>query len=64
VGKWDVLPPRKKDWKPGKIQLGLFIRFENGGKIEFAVNEATPAEAGAAIRLLTELSQTNRHKKP
>ena len=50
-----ILPPRKKDWKPGNVQIGLFIRNKDGGKVEIAVHDASDEERSQAILLLLEL---------
>jgi hypothetical protein len=39
-----ILPPRKRDWKKGIPQVGVFIRTETGGTIAIAVNRATERE--------------------
>lgn len=53
-----VLPPRKRDWKPGTTQLGLFIRFPDGAVIEVSVHEAKTDESEAAHTLLGLLSRS------
>jgi hypothetical protein len=50
-----LMPPRRKDWKEGKYQIGLFIRTEEGGTIEATSNEATPAAKKAAAELFLRL---------
>jgi hypothetical protein len=47
-----ILPPRKRDWKPGDHQLGLFIRFPAGELIEVTINAGKPDEIRAALELL------------
>lgn len=47
-----VLPPRKKDWKPGTHQLGLFIRFPDGAVIEISCFDTRDDEVSAALNLL------------
>ena len=55
--RWrSALPPRKKDWKAGSVQLGLFIRDEKGRTVEFTANVAAPKECEAAYALLAALS--------
>lgn len=40
-------PPKKRDWKPGTYQVGLFVRTPNGSVMEMTANTATEAEAKA-----------------
>lgn len=47
-----LLPPRKKDVVPGRRQIGLFIRFVHGARIEASVNRPTEAVDLAADWLL------------
>lgn len=47
-----LLPPRRRDWKPGVTQVGLFIRSTTGTSIESSVPAANPAVAAAAWWLL------------
>lgn len=47
-----ILPPRKRDWKPGDVQFGLFIRFDTGATIEFSINDAPTDEIKAALALV------------
>lgn len=55
-----VLPPRKRDWKPGDHQIGLFIRFPDGAKIEVSVNAANAEEVAAVCKFLALLTKPNR----
>lgn len=52
-----ILPPRKKDWKLGTTQLGLFIRFADGRVFEITQNDAPPETAGSAVKLMTVMVQ-------
>lgn len=47
-----LLPPRKRDVVPGRRQIGLFIRFVHGARIEASVNRPTEAVDLAADWLL------------
>lgn len=38
-----LLPPKKRDVVPGRRQIGLFIRYVHGARIEASINR--PAEA-------------------
>jgi hypothetical protein len=31
-----LLPPRRRDWTPGRVQTGLFIRNKDGTQVEFS----------------------------
>jgi hypothetical protein len=48
------MPPRLKDWKEGKIQIGLFVRTDEG-VIEAVSHEATPEARKLAAQLLLRL---------
>jgi hypothetical protein len=48
------MPPRLKDWKEGKIQIGLFVRTDDG-VVEAVSHEATPEAKRAAGLLLLRL---------
>lgn len=48
----EILPPRKRDWKPGDHQLGLFIRFPGGEQIAVTINTGKLDEIKAAVELL------------
>jgi hypothetical protein len=39
-----LLPPRLKDWKEGKAQIGIFLRTETGGVVQMTKSEATEEE--------------------
>ena len=52
-----ILPPRKKDWKKGTVQIGLFIRTEAGSVIETVSSKATTAMAEAAYALLHTIAK-------
>jgi hypothetical protein len=58
-----VLPPRKRDWKPGTHQLGLFIRFPNGDLIELSAHKAKEDETATALALLKLLSRPGADRK-
>jgi hypothetical protein len=52
-----MLPPKKRDWKPGTTQLGLFIRDEAGRIIEFVSGPSglNDIDTAAAFALLNRL---------
>ena len=52
-----VLPPRKRNWKAGDHQLGLFIRFPDGTVLEVSANSAKVSETEAALVLLKLLTR-------
>lgn len=49
-----LMPPRLKDWKEGTIQIGLFIRTDDG-VVEAVSNEAPPEAKKLAGELLLRL---------
>jgi hypothetical protein len=49
-----LMPPRRKDWKEGTKQIGLFIRTDDG-VIEAVSHDATPEARRAAAELLLRL---------
>jgi len=50
-----LLPPRKRDWKRGIPQVGVFIRTKDGGTIEMVNDKASPDEAAFAFLLVRGL---------
>jgi hypothetical protein len=52
--KRQVMPPRRKDWKKGATQIGLFVRTDEG-VIEAVTHEATPEARKAAAQLFLRL---------
>lgn len=65
-GKKEALP-RKKDWKPGQHQLGLFYRTPDGSTLYVVANQATDVEVSAAhqlIKNMTSASQRAESVKP
>lgn len=54
-----LLPPLKRDWKPGTTQVGLFIRDTRGTVIEFVSgdNGTNDTDTAAAYALLKRLSR-------
>lgn len=58
-----VLPPRKKDWKRGSIQIGLFYRGASGVVLELTVNDADEDERAAAVGLILAISREKPEKK-
>lgn len=59
-----VLPPRKKRWTKGSVQLGLFIRSADGSVIEMTIDSASDALAGQAAKLLLAMCQKDASKTP
>lgn len=49
------LPPRKKDWRKGATQVGLFIRTKDGSIIEAVSNNATLNATLTAAELFAQL---------
>lgn len=49
------LPPRRRDWKKGKLQVGLAIRTKDGSYLEIVNNEVDDEVAEMAWKLLTRL---------
>ena len=47
-----LLPPRRREWKKGLVQVGLFIRTATGSTIESVSNDATTIGKEAAYALL------------
>lgn len=47
-----LLPPRKKDWKKGTPQVGVFLRTKEGGTIAMVHDQATSAEEALVLCLL------------
>lgn len=43
------LPPRKKDWKPGAHQVGVFVRTDTGSVIEVVLDSTTKELAQAVL---------------
>lgn len=54
-----ILPPRKRDWKPGTTQIGMFLRTREGDTIETTQNDAWPEAVQKAVELLSELVKGN-----
>lgn len=50
-----ILPPRKREWKEGTVQIGLFIRTQDGSVIECTANEANAATNVAAAELFAKM---------
>jgi hypothetical protein len=50
----NILPPRKKDWKKGNWQVGLFIRTPDGSQVASVWDEAPEPVKIAALALLNE----------
>jgi hypothetical protein len=59
--------PRKKDWKPGQYQLGLFYRTPDGSTLYIVADKATEVEVETAhrlIKLMTSAAQRAQDTKP
>jgi hypothetical protein len=46
-----ILPPKKRDWKPGTPQVGVFLRTAKGTRIAMTSDRASVDEV-ALVRLL------------
>ena len=57
------LPPKKKNWKPGTVQVGLFYRTEEGEAVELISNKATPELAEATFNLIRYRGNPPKGKK-
>lgn len=51
-----LLPPKKRDWTKGHMQVGLFLRTESGSTIEVSVKIADRKVRAAAVELLRLMS--------
>ena len=58
-----ILPPRKREWMPGRHQVGLFIRFPDGDVIEVSAFDTKSDEAEAALALLRLLSRKSAERE-
>lgn len=47
-----LLPPRKKDWKLGEVQVGLFLRYSDGRVLEMTTKDAPSSVLYEATCLL------------
>lgn len=43
-----LLPPLKREWTPGSVQVGLFVRSETGTQIESSIPKANRHVEAAA----------------
>ena len=57
-----VLPPRKKRWTKGAVQLGLFIRFADGSVVEATIDSASGTLAEQASKLFLAMCQKDASK--
>ena len=48
--------PRRKDWKEGDTQLGMFYRGPTGATMYITVNAASDKEMQAAVKLIYEMT--------
>ena len=44
------MPPRKKNWKPGNYQVGVFVRSPDGSILEAVFNDAEQSLAQAITK--------------
>ena len=58
-----ILPPKKRDWKTGTSQVGIFLRTPKGSKIEMVANTASP-EICACVSLALEHTSLKEGAKP
>lgn len=50
------MPPLRRCWKLGTHQVGLFVRFPDGSKMELVCNRVTtPGQVDTVIRQLTSI---------
>lgn len=57
-----MLPPRKRDWKPGTHQIGVFIRTPDGATLEMVtMNPATDEQVKRAIELINCQGDSHAH---
>ena len=56
--------PRKKDWKEGQYQIGLFIRIPSGAYVYMDVNAASEDEIRAAKQLLDTMAASAGKRAP
>ena len=47
--------PKKRDWKKGVPQIGVFLRLADGGTISCVMDRASPDEQAFAVALLRGL---------
>lgn len=47
-----VFPPRKRDWKKGKWQIGLFLRSPDGATVEMVNDNPGKKQVKAALAAL------------
>ncbi len=52
-----MLPPKKKDWKKGSPQVGVFLRTSEGTIIEWVSDRASHDEQAFAVALVRGLHQ-------
>lgn len=51
-----LLPPRKRNWKKGIPQVGVFLRTADGGRIEMVNDRASPDEVAFVVLLIRGLA--------
>lgn len=54
-----LMPPRKKDWKKGTFQVGVFVRTPDGGTVEAIWDEAPEPIKQSALELIAETVRPN-----
>lgn len=52
-----LMPPRKRDWKEGHSQVGIFIRDASGRVVEAVLPDAGPKTLEAAYAVLKLISE-------
>lgn len=57
-----VLPPLKKHWSKGSVQVGLFIRFADGQVMEVSIDSASDSVAEEASKLLLAMCTKDASK--
>lgn len=57
-----ILPPLKKRWSKGSVQVGLFIRLTDGKIMEVSIDSASDSVADGASKLLLAMCQKDASK--
>jgi hypothetical protein len=54
-----LLPPRKRDWKKGTAQIGIFLRTKDGGVVQAVRDRATEEDVERVSVFLRSWNGTN-----
>jgi hypothetical protein len=52
-----LLPPRLRDWKPGTVQIGVFLRTADGAVFETTISPATEDQKAFAVALSAHVAK-------